>query len=57
MHTHTARIVRIVLCTFVVLFAVAVRSHAESIQRIRTMSSLVHAVLAGASEKSPTRSM
>jgi hypothetical protein len=54
MHTHTARIVRIVVCTFVVLLAVAARSHAESIQRIRTTSSLVHALLASASEKSPT---
>ena len=54
MHTYTARIVRVVVCTFVVLFAVAARSQAESIQRIRTTSSLIHAALAGASEKSPT---
>src|SRR5215831_2485964 len=54
MHTYTARIVRVVVCTFVVLLAVAARSHAESIQRIRTTSSLVQAVLAGATEKSPT---
>jgi len=54
MHTSTARIARILFCTFVILLAVAARSHAESIQRIRTTSSLVHAVLAGASEKSPT---
>ena len=54
MHTYTARIVRVVVCTFVVLLAVAARSQAESIQRIRTTSSLIHAALAGASEKSPT---
>jgi uncharacterized protein YkvS len=54
MHTSAARIVRILVCTFVLLLVVAARSHAESIQRIRTTSSLVHAVLAGANEKSPT---
>jgi hypothetical protein len=54
MHTSTARIVRVVVCTLIVLLAVAAHSHAESIQRIRTTSSLVHAVLAGASAESPT---
>ena len=54
MHTATARTIRVVLCTFVVLVAVAVPSQAESIQRVRTTSSLIDAVLARASENSPT---
>src|SRR5262245_21351519 len=54
MHTATARAIRIVLCTLVVVLAVAARSHAESIQRIRTISSMIHSVLVDASEKSPT---
>jgi hypothetical protein len=54
MHTFTRRIIRVVVCTFVVLLATTSRSHAESIQRIRMTSSLIRDVLAGASEKSPT---
>ena len=54
MHTCTARTIRIVVCTILVLLAAALRSHAEGLQRIRTTSRYLQTALSNATEKSPT---
>jgi hypothetical protein len=54
MHTCTARTIRIVVCTILVLLAAALRSQAEDLQRIRTTSRYLQTVLFNATEKSPT---
>jgi hypothetical protein len=54
MDTYTARTLRFVVCTFVLLVVNAKHSHAESLIRIRTESTYLQAVLAEAGSRSPT---
>jgi hypothetical protein len=54
MDTYTARTLRIVVCTFVLLVVNANQSHAETLQRIRTESKFLESVLSDAGSRSPT---
>jgi len=54
MHTYTARMLRIVVCTFGLLVVNANQSHAESLIRIRTESPYLQSVLSEAGSRSPT---
>ena len=45
MHTCTARTIRIVVCTILVLLAAALRSQAKGLQRIRTTSRYLQSIV------------
>jgi len=54
MHTRTARTSVLAVCTLFILAAIAPKSQAESLERLRTASPRLRAVLAAALDRSPT---